>query len=68
MQTNHAYVPLLAENIQRSLEHMSVRSSAIVRQIVRANTSMPETTQDIERYVDSLLTREEERVCDMATD
>lgn len=68
MQTNHAYVPLLAENIQRSLEHMPVRSSAIVRQIVKANTTMPETTQDIERYVNCLLNHKEQQVCDMATD
>ena len=68
MQTNHAYIPVLADNIQRSLEHMPARSSAIVRQIVKSNTTIPETTQEIERYVYSLLTREEERVCDMATD
>ena len=68
MQSNLAYVPVLAGNIQRSLEHMPARSSAIVRQIIKANVSMPETPQDIERYVCSLLTREEERVCEMATD
>jgi hypothetical protein len=68
MQTSHAYVPVLAENIQRSLEHMPARSSAIVRSIIKTNTSMPETPQDIERYVYSLLTHEEQKVCDMATD
>lgn len=68
MQTNQAYIPVLAENIQRSLEHMPVRSSAIVRHIVKTNTSVPETAQDIERYVHSLLTDEEQRICDMATD
>ena len=68
MQSNLAYVPVLADNIRHSLEHMPARSSAIVRQIIKANTSMPETPQDIERYVYSLLTRDEERVCEMATD
>lgn len=68
MRANYSHVPVLAERIQQSLDHMPVRSSAIVKQIVRTNISVSETSQDVERYVYDLLTREERKICDMATD
>ena len=63
--------PLISNTIfemEQALERMALRSSAMDRQMVKLALPIPETRQNIERYVHSLLTREEEAVCDMATD
>jgi hypothetical protein len=54
--------------IEQVLERMPIRSSGISPRMVNKSLPVPETRQDIERYVLTLLTRDEEAVCDMATD
>ena len=63
--------PLISNAIfemEQALERMPIRSSAIARPTLKLALPIPETRQDIERYVHSLLTKEEGAVCDMATD
>jgi len=53
---------------EQALERMPVRSSGMALRMVNVSLPIPETRQDIESYVHTLLTRDEEAVCDMATD
>ncbi len=45
-----------------------IRSSVIARPTLKLALPVPETRQDIERYVYNLLTSKEEYACNMATD
>lgn len=62
------YVSEAVFHTNQALARMPVRSSAIARQMVKANLPAPETKEDIERYVHDLLTPKEQYVCDSATD
>ena len=68
MQATQPLISNAVFEMEQALERMPIRSSTLARQMVKVALPVPETRQDIERYVHSLLTREEEAVCDMATD
>ena len=68
MQSTKPLTYNAALEMEQALERMPIRSSGMARQMVNAALPIPETRQDIERYVLTLLTRDEEAVCDMATD
>ena len=58
MQTAKNYVADATHNMKHALNRMPVTSAM----------PLPTTMQDITRYVEQLLTPEQEAVCDMATD
>jgi hypothetical protein len=68
MQSTKPLAYNAALEMEQALERMPIRSSGRARQMVKAALPIPETRQDIERYVLTLLTRDEQAVCDMATD
>ena len=68
MQTGYVYIPQISEHTQQALARMPVRSAAMIRRIVKSGAPAPEAADEIDRYIHSLLTPEEEKVCEMATD
>lgn len=60
MQIAKNYINDATINMESSLRHLP-----LVRAKIRA---LPSDQQSIERYVEHLLTQEEQCVCDMATD
>lgn len=60
MQTARNYVTDATHNMEYALSRMPI-STVSAR-------PLPTTMQDITRYVEQLLTPEEQRMCDMATD
>jgi len=60
MQTARNYVANATHNMEHALSRMPVTSAAV--------RPLPTTMQDITRYVEQLLTPEQEAVCNMATD
>jgi|GEM_PF-4333364 len=52
-------------HVQTAFEHMLPRSSFTPHEMAKGDMPTPETTEGAKRY---LLTREEQRACDMATD
>lgn len=60
MQTARNYLPNATANMERALTRMPVFT-------VTARP-LPSTMQEINRYVEQLLTPQEQRICDMATD
>ena len=68
MRTNHAYIPLPDESAQSLSDRVPLRTFAVVHPNVGERFSMPESSQDIAHYIYHLLTREEQRACDTATD
>jgi hypothetical protein len=59
MQTASNYVTNAAIGMERALRNMPLLAAARL---------LPATRQEITRYVEQLLTPEEQRICDMATD
>ena len=70
MQSTKPLAYNAALEMEQALERMPmpIRSSGIARRMVNESLPIPETRQDIERYVLTLLSRDEEAVCDMVTD
>jgi hypothetical protein len=68
MQLNHAYIPLPDDGAESLAGRVPLRTFAVVRPNADARFSIPESSNDIERYIYNLLTREEQRICDTATD
>ena len=68
MQTQRHYTDDIIANTKQPLGRMPIRSSVMARQMLKADLPVPETLQDIERYVHDLLNHKEQQVCDMATD
>lgn len=60
MQTTRNYVTDVTVNMERALHRMPIAMAAA--------KSLPSTVQEINRYVEELLTPEKQRVCDLATD
>ena len=63
MQTARNYIAETAANMERAVLRMQP-----MLQAVPVRVPLPTTPQAISRYVESLLTPEEQRICDMATD
>jgi len=61
MQTARNYVADTTYNMERALDQMPLSATETVKQL-------PITMQEINRYVEQLLTPEEQAICDMATD
>ncbi len=61
----YADVAEATAHAQQTLKQIPIRSSAIAREIVKVSLPAQETTGEKKHY---LLTREEQWVCDMATD
>lgn len=62
MQTAHAYVTTTANHMAQASHRMQPTLKLSGRQ------ALPATAQEITRYVELLLTPDEQRICDMATD
>lgn len=60
METTRNYVTNATANMERALTRMPLAGSTAA--------PLPTTMQEITRYVEQLLTPEEQCVCDMATD
>lgn len=61
MQTARNYIPNATVNMERALSRMPLAADRTVR-------PLPASMRDITRHVEDLLTDEEQRICDMATD
>lgn len=61
MSTARNYVTDIIINTEQALARMPLV-------IVPVRRTLPATPEDISRYVEQLLTPEEQRICDMATD
>jgi hypothetical protein len=60
MQTTKNYATNASVNMGQALSRMPIGSARV--------KPLPSTMQEITRYVEQLLTPEQEAVCDMATD
>ena len=60
MQTAKNYLPNATANMERALRHMPV--------VTAVAKPLPSTQQEITRYVELLLTPDEQQICNMATD
>ncbi len=62
MQTAHAYVTTAAHHVEQASRRMQPTLK------ISGRPALPTTSQEITRYVEQLLTPEEQQICDMATD
>lgn len=62
MKTATRYAADIATNMENAVRHMQP-APRLLRHIV-----LPTTTQEITNYIEQLLTKDEQDVCDMATD
>ena len=62
MRTATVYAADVATHMEKAVRRMQPAPS------LAKHTQLPTTTQEITRYIDQLLTADEQAVCDMATD
>jgi hypothetical protein len=62
MKTATRYAADIATNMENAVRHMQPAPRLAI------HSALPTTTQEITRYIDDLLTKDEQDVCDMATD
>ncbi|MFZ4541981.1 MAG: hypothetical protein ACOYNL_09315 [Rickettsiales bacterium] len=62
MKTATRYAADAAANMENAMRHMQPAPGLL------RHSALPTTTQDITHYIEQLLTKDEQAVCDMATD
>ena len=63
MQTARNYITETAANMERAVLRMQPTLQAVL-----VHVPLPTTAAELTHYIENLLTDEEQRICDMATD
>jgi len=62
MKTATRYDTDVATNLENAVRHMQPAPRLLM------HSALPTTTQEVTQYIEQLLTKDEQDVCDMATD
>lgn len=62
MQAPQQFISSTINEMEQALEAMTIRSSVMARRMVKLALPVPETRQDIERYVLSLLAQQRRNI------